>query len=175
MRNRLQAERQLGLFPPANPDLLRWKILKARLADRDHIIFWLKIRNPQLSTLRGSLLHLSIEIDSRFVLARDNNESADVLTRHQKSRKRGSRADIDVQLVLIVAVNQSELMSAGRDLWQFPSVLWHGGRRLPVKAELGRGITGIHVDLAAEIAHHNGQESVGSDPSLHRRHHSRFA
>src|SRR5580700_7279423 len=114
MRNRLQAEGQFGLFPLANPNLLRRKILKARLADRDHVIFWLKIRNPQLSTLRGSLLHLSIEIDSRFVLVRDNDECADVLTRHQKSRKRGSRADINVQLVLFVAVNQGELMSAGR-------------------------------------------------------------
>src|SRR5580692_825356 len=175
MRDRLHTEGQLGLFPLANPDLLGRKVLKAGLADRDYVIFWLKIWNPQLTTLRGSLLHLSIEKDSRFVLARDNNESADVLARHQESCKRGSRAYIDVQLVLIVAVNQGQFMSTSRNLWEFPSILWHGGRRLPVKAKLGRGITGVHVDLAAEIADHNGQETVGSDPPPDRRHRSRFA
>src|SRR5271169_1745234 len=55
VRNRLEVEGQLGLFSLADANLLWRKILKAWLADGNHVILWLKIWNSQLSTLRGSL------------------------------------------------------------------------------------------------------------------------
>ena len=92
-----------------------------------------------------------------------------------KRRKCRVGADVDVELVLIVAVGQGQFMRSQRDLRQFPSILAHGGCSLAVKAEPGAGIAAIHMDPAAEIADHDGEETVRRDRSFDRRRRPGFA
>src|ERR1700730_4307002 len=120
----LQIERQSALLALADPDPLIRNFLEAALGHSYHVLFEFEIRNAQLPALRQSRLNCAVEENSRFVLAGNYDQRAQILSRFKAGTQRGycSRVRVEFVAIFIAAAGHRQFVRADGNGGKFYAV-----------------------------------------------------